>query len=139
MWGIPYYPAMSVAEQLEGFAVDWVPTDTFAARLALVRQYLGGWNVKRVADFCGIGDQSWRNWEAGKEKPRNYEGVCRAIADATGCDERWLMAGGPLRSRWFMTDPLLTTLPLPPQAQLELLDSAGVEWNRRPDLTLVDQ
>lgn len=80
---------------------DWVPRDTFGARLALVRQTLGGWNVKRAADACGVDDQSWRNWEAGKGTPRDYEMVCRKIADATGCDYRWLMAGGPLRSRCF--------------------------------------
>jgi hypothetical protein len=74
----------------------WVPADTFAARLALVRQHLGGWNVKKAATYCGIDDQSWRNWEAGKGAPRDYEGTCRRIAERTGCDLRWLMAGGEL-------------------------------------------
>lgn len=86
----------------------WVPTDTFAARLALVRQHLGGWNVKKAATLCGIDDQSWRNWEAGKGAPRDYEVVCRRIADATGCDLRWLMAGGDLAipmSRWITVCP----------------------------------
>ena len=90
---------MALVETVEA----WVPRDTFAARLALVRQRMGGWNVKRTADLCGIDDQSWRNWEAGKGRPRDYESVCAKIADATGCDLRWLMAGGPL-IRCYMHD-----------------------------------
>lgn len=79
----------------------WVPADTFGARLALVRQWLGGWNVKKAAELCELDDQSWRNWEAGKS-PRDYEIVCAKIARATGCDRTWLMAGGELsRSRCF--------------------------------------
>lgn len=81
----------------------WVPADTFAARLALVRQSMGGWNVKKAAAHCGLDDGSWRNWEAGKGHPRDYERICRRIADSTGCDLRWLMAGGELAvpmSRW---------------------------------------
>lgn len=84
----------------------WVPLDTFGARLAVLRQHLGGWNVKRAADACGLDDQKWRNWEAGKSKPRDLEGVARQIADATGVDYVWLMAGGPLRSRCFSVVPV---------------------------------
>ena len=87
-------------------ATPWVPIDTFGARLALLRQALGGWNVKRTADACELDDQKWRNWEAGKSKPRDLEGVARQIADATGCDYVWLMAGGPLRSRCFSIVPV---------------------------------
>lgn len=74
---------------------QWVPQDTFGARLALIRQRMGGWNVKRTAEFCGLDDQSWRNWEGGTP-PRDYEAVCAKISAATGCDLRWLKAGGPL-------------------------------------------
>lgn len=87
-------------------ASPWVPQDTFGARLAVLRQALGGWNVKRTADACSLDDQKWRNWEAGKSKPRDLETVARQIADATGCDYVWLMAGGPLRSRCFSLVPL---------------------------------
>jgi hypothetical protein len=80
----------------------WVPVDTFGARLALIRQYLGGWNTKRAADHCGLDDQKWRNWESGRHKPRDYPEVCRAISDRCGVDYVWLMVGGPLiRSRCF--------------------------------------
>lgn len=88
------------SEPLGNEADPWVPVDTFGARLALIRQRLGGWNVKKVAQFCGIDDQTWRNWEAGTS-PRDYEEVCRQIANAVGCDRAWLKAGGPLRSRCF--------------------------------------
>jgi hypothetical protein len=72
--------------------------DSFGARLALVRQYLGGWNVKRTAQRCGIDEQSWRNWEQGS-KPRDLIAVCRQISDSTDVDYAWLALGGPLRSR----------------------------------------
>lgn len=54
----------------------WVPLDTFGARLALVRQHLG-LNVLDAAKRCGINDQSWRNWEAGKS-PRGMDRVARS-------------------------------------------------------------
>ena len=101
---------MALAEAGE----PWVPADTFAARLALIRQHLGGWNVKKAAELCGIDDGSWRNWEAGRGKPRDYENVCRKIADATGCDRKWLQAGGML----IMT--CLIPVPNPQNQQLEL-------------------
>jgi hypothetical protein len=79
------------------------PVDTFGARLALMRQAQGGWNIKRAADFCGIDDQAWRNWESGRSLPRDYERVCRRIAARLGFDLVWVMAGGPLAApstRW---------------------------------------
>lgn len=81
--------------------LDPLPVDTFGARLAIVRQYVGGWNVKRAATACGLDDQRWRNWEAGTNTPRDYPEVCRAISDALGISYEWLMLGGPLRSRCF--------------------------------------
>lgn len=76
-------------------AEDWVPTDTFGARLALIRQ-ANGWNVKEAAEACGLDDQSWRNWEAGR-KPRRMDEIALQIARATRCDYVWLLAGGPLK------------------------------------------
>lgn len=92
----------------------FVPRDTFGVRLAILRADLGGWNVKRAADACGINDQSWRTWEAGTAKPRDLEGVCRSIADATGVDYVWLMVGGPLtKIRWSSPSPLVDDALLP--------------------------
>lgn len=85
-----------------------VPADTFGVRLAVIRAALGGWNVKRAAEFCGIPPQNWRNWEAGKAC-LDYEGACRAIARATGYSYRWISAGGPLSQR----DGCLFALPAP--------------------------
>lgn len=84
--------------------VDWIPEDTFGARLALVRQQLGGWNVKRAAAHCGIEPENWRRWEAGR-LPRDVSTVARQIARATGVDYRWLMLGGPLRCSSFHLVP----------------------------------
>jgi hypothetical protein len=83
---------------------EWIPEDTFGARLALIRQHLGGWNVKRAADFCGIDDQQWRNWESGRNRPRDYPVVCRRICSRTGVALSWLMMGGPPRppsTKWY--------------------------------------
>ena len=76
---------------------EWVPVDTFGARLALIRQ-AKGWNVKEAADACGLNDQSWRNWEAGGGVQK-MDRVARKIAEATGVNYVWLLAGGPIRSR----------------------------------------
>jgi hypothetical protein len=94
LWTIAYSVVMAMAE----FPV---PLDTFGARLAIVRQHMGGWNVKRVADHCGLDDQKWRNWEAGRSNPRDMPAICRQISDACEIDYVWLIAGGPLRSRCF--------------------------------------
>ena len=83
---------------------EWIPEDTFGARLALIRQHLGGWNVARTAELCGLDDQRWRNWEAGRSRPRDYPLVCRQIAARTGVSFIWVLAGGPLRSpstKWY--------------------------------------
>src|SRR5215469_10390388 len=72
------------------------PVDTFGTRLAIMRQSMGGWNVKKTADFCGFDDQAWRNWESGRSLPRDYERVCRRLADRLGFDVTWVALGGPL-------------------------------------------
>ena len=101
LWVMPYIVGVTQVMHPPADEAPWVPLDTFGARLALLRQSLGGWNVKRAADACELDDQKWRNWEAGKTKPRDLEAVARQIADATGCSYVWLMTGGPLRSRCF--------------------------------------
>jgi hypothetical protein len=80
------------------------PVDTFGARLALMRQALGGWNIKRTADFCGVSDEAWRNWEAGRTLPRDYPGMCHRIAGRLDFDVAWVMMGGPLvapSTKWY--------------------------------------
>lgn len=73
--------------------LDWVPdTEDFSARLALIRHYMR-WNAKEAALACGIKPQSWREWEIGGRRPQDYQGVCKQVAEATGCDFVWLMTG----------------------------------------------
>lgn len=101
---------------------NWVPEDTFGARLALVRQ-VRGWNVKQAASACGINPQTWANWEDGTD-PRGLDRVARAISRAAGCDYHWLVAGGPLNSSCISA---LHAVP-PAQGQMELAlgDSAAL-------------
>lgn len=71
----------------------WIPsTETFGARIALLRQNMAWPTIKEAALACGIGRQSWSNWEAGK-RVMDYQDVCRKIADRTGVDEYWLLTG----------------------------------------------
>jgi hypothetical protein len=72
----------------------YVPsTDTFGARLALVRQYRK-WNVTEAADASSIPEATWRTWEEGRS-PRNMGKVCESIAKASGVDLFWLAFGTP--------------------------------------------
>lgn len=73
---------------------EWVPTDSWGLRLAMVRQVMG-WNTSRAAEECGLKEATWRGWEAGVS-PQRMERRARAIADRTGCSYTWLLAGGPL-------------------------------------------
>jgi DNA-binding XRE family transcriptional regulator len=98
VWVLPYSVGMALAH-VEPLDANWVPRDSFGVRLAMIRIELGGLNVKKAAEMCGINDQSWRNWEAGGSTPRDYETITAKIAAATGCDLHWLRAGGDLRSR----------------------------------------
>lgn len=73
----------------------WVPsTDGFGVRLVLLRHGMG-WNAKEAAMACGIAAQNWREWEQSGRRPRDYEGVCKQIAERTRCDLIWLMTGTP--------------------------------------------
>jgi hypothetical protein len=73
----------------------WVPaTESFGVRLVLVRHQMS-WNAKEAALACGIAAQNWREWEQSGRRPRDYEGICKQIADRTKCDLMWLMTGDP--------------------------------------------
>jgi transcriptional regulator with XRE-family HTH domain len=81
-----------------------IPLDTFASRLAVMRADAGGLNIKRAAERCGLSDQSWRTWESGRTKPRDYLGVCRRIAEGLDYDLTWIAMGGPLpasSTKWY--------------------------------------
>lgn len=116
----------------------WVPADTFAARLAVVRVAMGGLNIKEAATLCQINPESWRRWEDGAF-PRNLEDVCWQIHDATRIDFHWLIGGGPLgglRTGSFSSD--LVALP-EPTGQGQLLDDElwPYEFYAKPALASV--
>lgn len=77
----------------------WTPDDSkFGARLALVRQRMAWGNVKEAATACGLPAESWRRWERDGILPRNVVEICAIIADRTGADYGWLLAGPKLTS-----------------------------------------
>lgn len=79
-------------------ANGWTPDDsTFGARLALIRQRMGWGNVREAALACGIPAESWRTWERDGITPRRIVEMAGLIADATGCDYGWLLAGPRLQ------------------------------------------
>lgn len=72
-----------------------IPSDTFAARLALVRHFAGRLSIEQAAAQAGINAEAWRRWEDGA-RPRDQIEASTAIAEAHGIDRNWLMFGGPL-------------------------------------------
>lgn len=104
---------------------EWVPADTFGARLALIRQRLG-LNVTEAAKLCGLPQASWHTWENGVE-PRKLFDVARKISEATRVRYDWLLLGGqlapidaagpsPIRSRCSSPGAIR---PIPGQSEIE--------------------
>ena len=83
---------MEAAMQVSG---EWIPVDTFGARLAIVRQRLK-WNVSEAARECGLKPATWKTWEELDTLPRDIFDVCTKISQRTGCRYEWLLMGGPL-------------------------------------------
>lgn len=69
----------------------WVPANTFATRLILVRRELGI-SVKEAAARAGLHYATWSTWENGR-KPADMPTVVKAISDGLGVDRDWLMWG----------------------------------------------
>jgi hypothetical protein len=92
-----------------------IPEDEFRVRIAIIRA-TRGWNITQAADACALDPENWRRWEKTGRKPRDYEDVCRKIANGSGYDRAWISSGGPLRSRCFSLLP-----PVPGQMELPLL------------------
>jgi transcriptional regulator with XRE-family HTH domain len=72
-----------------------VPTDTFAARLMLVRLHGGNLTATQAAERCGLTRENWINWEHGGN-PRDFPATVEAISEGLGIDRDWLSWGGPL-------------------------------------------
>lgn len=72
---------------------SWIPnTETFGARLALVRWRMG-WNQKEAALACGLSQASWRGWELDGRGPRDLAEVAAKISSRTGVDDYWILTG----------------------------------------------
>lgn len=72
----------------------FVPADSLANRLILVRKELG-LTQRDAAEQAGVGYGAWQSWEAGSS-PHNEVRVLTRVADALGVDREWLMFGGGL-------------------------------------------
>lgn len=74
----------------------WVPKDSFATRLILIRRELDLTQLQ-AAQRCGLDDGSWSNWENGT-RPRGMDAIVTAIATHLGVDRDWLMWGAESRA-----------------------------------------
>lgn len=72
-----------------------IPSDTFAARLVLVRHHAGRMSIEQAAKACGLNSGNWVRWEDGA-RPRDRIEVSQQISEALNIDLDWLMFGGAL-------------------------------------------
>ncbi len=70
---------------------NWTPPLDFAARLVLLRHFLGA-TVEEIARACDIPPATWSTWEHGTHPHQMMDKVNR-IAAATGCSRDWLAFG----------------------------------------------
>lgn len=76
---------------------SWVPENTFALRLRIMRAVLG-LSVEEIAERCAVAPATWSKWERGSQ-PRGLVRTVEAIVKETGIDRDWLMFGGTWPSR----------------------------------------
>lgn len=94
---------------------SWVPRDTLAARLILVRRELG-LSQREAAERCGITFGSWQGMEDGHRQVRGLDDKVARISETLGVSRDWLMWGGPLqpsRLAGGLKSPASLTLPSP--------------------------
>lgn len=75
--------------------IGWIPTDTFAIRLVLIRRQLG-LTIRDAAELCGQHYATWSAWERGAQ-PNYYSETVQAISTALGVERDWLAWGGELK------------------------------------------
>ena len=81
---------MALAEHTDQ---PWIPKDSFANRLILIRRELN-LSQDEAATLCGLSTPTWAAWERdGARQPRGQADVVDKIATATGVDRNWLMWG----------------------------------------------
>ena len=82
---------------------DWIPSDSFATRIAILRRELG-MSRAEFAEHVGLTANQIQGMEDGRSPQRLQEKV-QKIHKATGVDREWLMWGGALTS---LTDEYVT-------------------------------
>uniref|UniRef100_UPI003017B488 helix-turn-helix domain-containing protein n=1 Tax=Gordonia sp. MMO-8 TaxID=3127886 RepID=UPI003017B488 len=98
---------------------EWMPTAaSFGTRLAMIRQGMG-WNVSEAAVACGVTPTTWRKWEFGGSKPRDFMHVTRGIAEATGVSVEWLVFGNDFR----------INEPLPSEPMVRVHENSGASYD----------
>lgn len=103
---VVYRAPMTTTPHQQQTAKGWMPDDsTFGARLALIRQRMKWGNVREAAIACSIPPESWRTWERDGVTPRKLVEMSTLIAQATGCDLGWLIAGSAMVGRVEIATP----------------------------------
>lgn len=74
----------------------WVPKDSFATRLILIRRELDLTQAE-AASRCGVKAATWNTWENGS-RPRGLDAIVVAISKGLGVDRDWLMWGAESRA-----------------------------------------
>lgn len=75
----------------------WIPEETFAARLRLIRHALD-LTTEEIGQKVGVPGPTWNTWENGA-KPRRMDEKVAQISEALGVDRAWLMWGVRTGSR----------------------------------------
>ena len=71
--------------------MSWIPDETFATRLMIVR-HEKKLSTRELAKLLGVTDKTVWNWEHGKV-PKNIAETAEQIAAITGVDRDWLLWG----------------------------------------------
>lgn len=106
-----------------------IPSDTFAARLVLVRHFAGRLSIEQAARRCNLNAGNWAHWEDGR-RPRDQVEVARAIAESLDVDFNWVLLGGPLSGPRGM--PTKRQKPLPREYREQATRPKPGRPNNRP-------
>lgn len=73
----------------------WVPELAFSDRLRVVRRQHAKnldrkLTVRQFSEIIGIPSGTYGVWETGAGVPADVVGMCKHIAEVTGCDPAWL-------------------------------------------------
>ena len=74
--------------------INWVPQDTLAARVVLLRHTLG-LSRRQFSQLTGVTEAALQGIEEGRS-PHKLPEKIQKIHQATGVSREWLMWGGPL-------------------------------------------